>query len=59
MQVTTENVKLIREKLKIARNRRKSYVNKRRRDLEFEVGDKVFSSYLLGKVFYVLEGKGS
>jgi len=35
-------VKFIREKLKTAQDRQKSYADKRRRDLEFEVGDKVF-----------------
>ena len=42
VQATSENVKLIREKLKTAQERQKSYADKRRRDLEFEVGDKVF-----------------
>lgn len=42
MQATSENVKLIKEKLKTAQDRQKSYANKQRRDLEFEVGDKVF-----------------
>uniref|UniRef100_UPI0030D6F8C9 hypothetical protein n=1 Tax=Picosynechococcus sp. (strain ATCC 27264 / PCC 7002 / PR-6) TaxID=32049 RepID=UPI0030D6F8C9 len=42
VQTTSENVKLIREKLKTAQDRQKSYADKRRRDLEFEVGDKVF-----------------
>ncbi|KAL0545745.1 hypothetical protein IC582_015636 [Cucumis melo] len=42
VQITSENVKIIREKLKTAQDRQKSYVDKRRRDLEFEVGDKIF-----------------
>ncbi|KAA0066710.1 DNA/RNA polymerases superfamily protein [Cucumis melo var. makuwa] len=42
VQTTSENVKIIREKLKTAQDRQKSYVDKRRRDLEFEVGDKIF-----------------
>ncbi|KAA0051317.1 uncharacterized protein E6C27_scaffold55G00310 [Cucumis melo var. makuwa] len=37
-----EKVKLIRENLKIAQNRQKSYADKRRIDLEFEIGDQVF-----------------
>ncbi|KAA0054925.1 reverse transcriptase [Cucumis melo var. makuwa] len=42
VQTTSENVKFIREKLKIAKDHQKSYADKRERDLEFEVGDKVF-----------------
>lgn len=35
-------MKVIQEKLKIAQSRQKSYVDKRRKDLEFEEGDHVF-----------------
>ncbi|CAA3011866.1 DNA RNA polymerases superfamily [Olea europaea subsp. europaea] len=42
VQMASENVKLIRENLKIAQDRHKSYADKRRKDLEFTVGDKVF-----------------
>ena len=35
VQVTSDNIKLIRENLKIAQDRQKSYTDKRRRDLEF------------------------
>jgi len=42
VQTTSENVKFIRERLKTAQDRQRSYADKRRRDLEFEVGDKVF-----------------
>ncbi|GJW57485.1 putative reverse transcriptase domain-containing protein [Tanacetum coccineum] len=35
----TDKVVLIKEKLKAARDRQKSYANKRRKPLEFEVGD--------------------
>ncbi|GJT80422.1 putative reverse transcriptase domain-containing protein [Tanacetum coccineum] len=38
---TTDKVVLIKEKLKAARDRQKSYVDKRRKPLEFEVGDRV------------------
>ncbi|GKB16252.1 hypothetical protein Tco_0850175 [Tanacetum coccineum] len=38
---TSEKVVLIKEKLKAARDRQKSYVDKRRKPLEFEVGDRV------------------
>ncbi|KAH9657944.1 Endonuclease [Citrus sinensis] len=42
VQNTNEKKQLIRERLKAAQNRQKSYVDKRRRELEFEEGDKVF-----------------
>ncbi|GJS87066.1 putative reverse transcriptase domain-containing protein [Tanacetum coccineum] len=38
VQETTDKVVLIKEKLKAARDRQKSYVDKRRKPLEFEVG---------------------
>jgi hypothetical protein len=37
-----ENVAKIRENLKIVQSRQKSYADKRRRDLSFEVGDHVY-----------------
>ena len=39
---TSEKVELIRKRLLTAQSRQKSYANKRRRPLEFEVGDHVF-----------------
>ena len=42
VQHTTEKVNMIRERLKIARDRQKSYADNRRRDLQFEIGDQVF-----------------
>jgi hypothetical protein len=33
---------MIRENLKIAQSRQKSYVDKRRRDLSFEIGDFIY-----------------
>ncbi|GJU13096.1 putative reverse transcriptase domain-containing protein [Tanacetum coccineum] len=38
---TTDKVVLIKEKLKAARDRQKSYTDRRRKPLEFEVGDRV------------------
>ncbi|GJR59960.1 putative reverse transcriptase domain-containing protein [Tanacetum coccineum] len=38
---TTDKVVLIKEKLKAARDRQKSYADNRRKPLEFEVGDRV------------------
>ena len=42
VQQTTEKVKLIQENMRTAQSRQKSYHDKRRKDLEFEVGDHVF-----------------
>ena len=38
----SEKVEEIRKKIKMAQVRQKSYADRRRRDLEFSVGDKVF-----------------
>ena len=40
--MTCDKIKVIRDRLKIAQDRQKSYAYNRRRDLEFEVGDMVF-----------------
>lgn len=42
VQSTNKKINFIREKLKVAQNRQKSYADKRRRPLEFAMGDKVF-----------------
>src|SRR3954462_15149533 len=42
IQETTEKIKMIRDKMKQAQDRQKSYADKRRRPLEFDVGDHVF-----------------
>ena len=42
VQDTTEKVNMIRERLKIANDRQKSYADNRRRDLKLEMGDQVF-----------------
>ncbi|GJR15792.1 putative reverse transcriptase domain-containing protein [Tanacetum coccineum] len=44
---TTDNWFLIKEKLKAERDRQKSYADKRRKPLEFEVGDRPFVAYRL------------
>ncbi|GJS87342.1 putative reverse transcriptase domain-containing protein [Tanacetum coccineum] len=46
---TTDKVVLIKEKLKAARDRQKSYADKRRKPLEFEVGDRVLLKVLSWK----------
>jgi len=42
IQQTTETMRKIREHIKVAQSRQKSYADKRRGPLEFQVGDKVF-----------------
>ena len=39
---TEEKVQVIRKRLKAASDRQKSYANLKKRDIEYEVGDKVF-----------------
>ncbi|KAJ9542437.1 hypothetical protein OSB04_028943 [Centaurea solstitialis] len=41
VQETTDKIKMVQEKLKVARDRQKSYAHNRRKPLEFQVGDKV------------------
>ena len=43
VQITSEKVKVVRDNLKTARDRQKSYADNRHRDLQFEIGDRVFS----------------
>ena len=42
VQRTTEAVEKIQKRMLTAQSRQKSYADTRRRDLKFEVGDKVF-----------------
>ena len=42
----SEKVEEIREKIKTAQDRQKCYADKRRRDLEFSIGDDVFLKVL-------------
>jgi len=42
VQETTENVKMIQDKMRASQHRQKSYHDKRRKDIEFQVGDHVF-----------------
>lgn len=42
VQLTTEKVKIIRERLKTAQSRQKSYADNRRRNLEFDMDNHVF-----------------
>ncbi|GKC05952.1 putative reverse transcriptase domain-containing protein [Tanacetum coccineum] len=57
---TTEKIFKIRDRMQAARDRQKSYADKRRRPLEFEVGDKVMLKVApwkerIGPVAYRLE----
>ena len=42
IQETEENVKMIRERLKVATDRKKSYVDSTRKDIRYEISEKVF-----------------
>ena len=42
VQITTEKIKLIRERFETVQTRQKSYADSRRRKLESQVGDHVF-----------------
>ena len=42
LQMTTDKVKIIQERIRATQSRQKSYADKRRRQLEFEAGDHVF-----------------
>ena len=48
IQETEEKVKVIRERLKVATDKQKSYTNIRRKDIRYEIGEKdVFESIAL------------
>ncbi|GKB26534.1 hypothetical protein Tco_0865935, partial [Tanacetum coccineum] len=59
VQETTDKVVLIKEKLKAARDRQKSYADKRHKPLEFEVGDQVLLKVTpwKGVVYFGKKGK--
>ncbi|GJR10548.1 putative reverse transcriptase domain-containing protein [Tanacetum coccineum] len=59
VQDTTDKVVLIKERLKAARDRQKSYADNRRKPLEFEVGDQVLLKVLpwKGVVRFGTKGK--
>ena len=42
IQEIEEKLKMIRERLKVATDRQKSYANMRRKDIRYEIGEKVF-----------------
>ncbi|GJZ60658.1 putative reverse transcriptase domain-containing protein [Tanacetum coccineum] len=59
VQETTDKVVLIKEKLKAARDRQKSYADNRRKPLEFEVGDRMLLkvSPWKGVIHFGIKGK--
>ncbi|KAK6145306.1 hypothetical protein DH2020_022126 [Rehmannia glutinosa] len=42
IQDTIEKVKIVKSRLKVAQDRQKSYIDQHRREIEYEVGEKVF-----------------
>ncbi|GJS61912.1 putative reverse transcriptase domain-containing protein [Tanacetum coccineum] len=54
VQKITEKIAQIKDRLKAARDHQKSYADKRRKPLEFIVGDYSCSKCQLGKVWYAL-----
>ena len=42
IQETEEKVKMIRERLKVANDRQKLYADMKRKDIRYEIGEKVF-----------------
>ncbi|WRX12993.1 Reverse transcriptase domain - like 10 [Theobroma cacao] len=59
IDLTNDKIKVIRERLKVAQDRQKSYVDKGRKDLEFEIDDRVFLkvSPWKGVIRFVKRGK--
>ncbi|WRX08036.1 Integrase [Theobroma cacao] len=55
IDLTNDKIKVIRERLKVPQDRQKSYADKRRKDLEFEIDDRVFLKVSPWKVAYRLK----
>ncbi|GJT52675.1 hypothetical protein Tco_0978832 [Tanacetum coccineum] len=53
IQETTKKIVLIKQRMHAAQDRKKSYANRKRKPIEFEVGDRVLAK--VGKVAYKLE----
>ena len=58
IQETKEKVKMIRERLKVATDIKKSYADMKRKDIRYEVGEKVFLKVLLWKKVMRFREKG-
>ncbi|KAJ9544295.1 hypothetical protein OSB04_024002 [Centaurea solstitialis] len=59
VQITSDKINQVQDRLKTARDRQKSYANKRRRDIEFQVGDQVMLkvSHWKGVILFGKKGK--
>ena len=59
VQITTDKVRVIRQIMKEAQDRQKSYADKQRRPLEFQIGDRVFLKVApwKGIIRFVMKGK--
>ena len=55
---TKEQVHVIQKRLKVASDRQKSYADLKRKDIEYEVGDKVFLKVSLWRKILRFEKKG-
>ncbi|GJU10935.1 putative reverse transcriptase domain-containing protein [Tanacetum coccineum] len=57
IQETTEKIVLIKQRMQAAQDRQKSYADRKRKPMEYEVGDRVMLKVLakVGKVAYKLE----
>ena len=58
MKETEEKVQVIQQRLKAASDRKKSYVYLKRKDIEYEAGDKVFLKVSLWRKILRFEKKG-
>ena len=58
VQHTIDKIQVVKQRMKVAQDRYKSYANQRRRPLEFEVGDHVFLQVSPTKGVYRFEVKG-
>ena len=61
MQLMSDKIKQVRERLKITRDRHKSYADRRRKGIEFQVGDSVMHkvSPWKGVIRFGKKGKSS
>jgi hypothetical protein len=59
VQITAEKVRVIRQRMKEAQDRQKSYSDNRRGPLEFQIGDRVFLKVALWKgiIWFGMKGK--
>ena len=58
IQETEEKVKMIKERLKVATDRQKSYADMKRKDIRYEIGEKVFLKVLPWKKVMRFRKKG-